>query len=396
MEKIKTSTLSNGLLWFGASVSIAEILTGTMLAPLGFAKGLAAIIIGHIIGCALFCLAGLIGARSGKSGMESVANSFGKKGSSLFAVLNILQLVGWTAVMIIGGARSMGVILNPITGLSGELVWCIVIGVFILIWVLAGLRNIGKLNLIAVSGLFILTLVLGFVVFSSGSKIDLTGSISFGMAIELSVAMPLSWLPLISDYTKDAKSPKKAALVSTVTYFLGSSFMYAIGLGAVLLTGETDIAKIMVAAGLGMAGVFIVLISTVTTTYLDVYSAGVSFGALSKRVSEKSVAVIVCILGTLIAMFTPIEQYQNFLYLISSVFAPMITIVITDFFILKKDYSSQGLNKTNLLIWVAGFILYRMFINVDTIIGSTVPVMILISLLCLAVNYIKGRKTIED
>ena len=44
------------------------------------------------------------------------------------------------------------------------------------------------------------------------------GLIWFGAAVELSVAMPLSWLPLISDYTREAKEPVKAAAVSAVTY----------------------------------------------------------------------------------------------------------------------------------------------------------------------------------
>ena len=56
MSRTKTSLLDNGLIWFGAAVSIAEILTGTYFAPLGFQKGLAAILIGHVIGCMLLFL----------------------------------------------------------------------------------------------------------------------------------------------------------------------------------------------------------------------------------------------------------------------------------------------------------------------------------------------------
>ena len=51
MTEKRTSLWENGLIWFGAGVSIAEILTGTYLAPLGFGKGLMAIILGHLIGC---------------------------------------------------------------------------------------------------------------------------------------------------------------------------------------------------------------------------------------------------------------------------------------------------------------------------------------------------------
>ena len=53
MGSRRTSIFENGLIWFGAGVSLAEILTGTSFAPLGFTKGLLAIIIGHIIGCGM-------------------------------------------------------------------------------------------------------------------------------------------------------------------------------------------------------------------------------------------------------------------------------------------------------------------------------------------------------
>ena len=51
VENRKTTVLENGMIWFGAGVSIAEILTGTYFASLGFQKGIIAIVTGHIIGC---------------------------------------------------------------------------------------------------------------------------------------------------------------------------------------------------------------------------------------------------------------------------------------------------------------------------------------------------------
>ena len=71
MEEKRTSFFENGLIWFGAAVSIAEIITGTYLAPLGFTKGLLAILIGHVIGCIMLFLAGLIGGSMRKSAMET-------------------------------------------------------------------------------------------------------------------------------------------------------------------------------------------------------------------------------------------------------------------------------------------------------------------------------------
>ena len=104
MNEKRTSVFSNGLIWFGAGVSLAEILTGTYFAPLGFGKAMAAILLGHLIGGLMMFAAGMIGAKEHKSAMETVKMSFGEKGSLLFAVLNVLQLVGWTAIMIYDGA----------------------------------------------------------------------------------------------------------------------------------------------------------------------------------------------------------------------------------------------------------------------------------------------------
>ena len=103
MEK-RTSIFENGLIWFGAGVSLAEILTGTYFADMGFKTGLAAILTGHVIGCIMLFLAGVIGGSSRRSAMESTKMSFGQKGCMLFAALNVLQLVGWTGIMIYDGS----------------------------------------------------------------------------------------------------------------------------------------------------------------------------------------------------------------------------------------------------------------------------------------------------
>ena len=214
MEEKRTSVFENGLIWFGAGVSIAEILTGTYLAPLGFGKGLAAIIIGHIIGCTMLFLAGFIGGRTRKSAMETVKMSFGQKGSLLFSILNIMQLVGWTAIMIYDGALAA----NGIWGV-GNWIWCLVIGALIVLWILIGIKNLGKVNTVAMAALFILTIVLCFTIFGKGTMEGISDdAMTFGAAVELSVAMPLSWLPLISDYTREAKHPVKATAASAVIY----------------------------------------------------------------------------------------------------------------------------------------------------------------------------------
>lgn len=381
MEK-RTSLFENGLIWFGAAVSLAEILTGTCFAPLGFSKGILAILLGHLIGCALLFFAGVIGGKMRKSAMETVKSSFGQQGSLLFAALNVVQLVGWTAIMIYDGSIAA----NGIWGV-GQYIWALVIGGLIVLWIVIGIDNLGKLNTIAMSALFLLTIVMSFVLFSQGGTQRVSGdTISFGAAVELSVAMPLSWLPLISDYTREAKEPVKASAVSAVVYGLISCWMYLIGMAATIFTGEWDITQIILKTGIGIAGLVVVVLSTVTTTFLDAYSAGISGESILAKIRGKWFAIGTALVGMLGAIFYPMDDITDFLYLIGSVFAPMIAIQLADFFIIHRDCSDRKWNVRNLLVWVAGFVLYRLLMQVDIPVGNTLPDMAVTFLLTVLVS----------
>ena len=392
MKECRTGLFENGLIWFGAGVSIAEILTGTYLAPLGFQKGIAAILLGHLIGCVLLFLAGVIGGKVRQSAMETVKMSFGQNGCLFFAALNVLQLVGWTAIMIYDGALAADGILN-----LGRLIWCLVIGALILLWIVVGITNLGKLNVVAMTALFFLTLILCKVIFFGGGAPGMISpeGMTFGAAVELSVAMPLSWLPLISDYTREAKAPVKASAISALVYGVVSCWMYMIGMGAAIYTGEYDISVIMVKAGLGVAGLLIVVFSTVTTTFLDAYSAGISSESLCSKIKGKPAAMVVAVLGTVGAMVYPMDNITDFLYLIGSVFAPMIAVQIADFFVLKRDVGKEKLYLPNLVVWLIGFILYRILMQMDIPVGNTLPDMVFTMLLCVIVGKLKMGKSIR-
>lgn len=365
----KTNLLENGMIWFGAGVSIAEILTGTYFASLGLRNALLTILIGHLIGCTLLFFAGYIGGKARKSAMETTKMSFGQKGGLFFALMNVIQLIGWTAIMIYDGALSANAIWN-----TGIWLWALVIGLLIILWIKIGITNLGKINTVTMTALFILTLVLCKVIFfGNGSAAPISeGGLTFGGAVEMAVAMPLSWMPLISDYTKEAEKPFAATLTSSVTYGIISCWMYIIGMGAALFAGTTDISLIMVRAGLGLAGLLIVVFSTVTTTFLDAYSAGISAESLTSRISGKNMGIFVAVIGTVGAMLFPMDDITNFLYFIGSVFAPMIAIMIADFLV-KADDSDRDFQWVNLLVWLLGFCLYRYLMTVDFVLGNTFP-----------------------
>ena len=386
MDSQQTSVFSNGLLWFGAGISIAEILTGMLLSPLGWEKGLWAIFIGHIIGGAVMLGAGIMGARSRCSAMETVSFSFGTEGARFFAGINVIQLIGWTAVMIVSAAAAAEIIV-PL----GMALWDLIIGALIALWIIMGMTTLGRVNVLVMTALFLLTAVLSGTIFGADTAAAPSGTITFGGAVELAVAMPLSWLPVISDYTREAEKPVKATVVSCLTYFAASSWMFVIGMGAALFTGESDIAKIMLGAGLGVSAIVIILLSTVTTTFLDAYSAGVSGRALTTCLSEKGQALIATALGTLLAITVDASRFEDFLYFIGSVFAPMTAIMLADYFFIHENHQKERVSVLKLLIWAIGFGLYRYLLNADTPLGVTFPVIVAVMVMDVVVSKIVGQ-----
>ena len=267
---------------------------------------------------------------------------------------------------------------NGIAGV-GAWLWCLVIGALILVWILVGLTDLGRINQVVMVLLFVLTLVMCKVIFFGGNGIMTAqdDSLSFGAAVELAVAMPLSWLPLISDYTREAEKPFAATLASTVTYGVVSCWMYLIGMGAAIYTGQSDIAQILLQAGLGVVGLLIVVFSTVTTTFLDAWSAGISAETIAPKFKGKQVALIVTVIGTVGAIVFPMDDITDFLYLIGSVFAPMIAVQIADAFILHSDASAKELSASRMIIWLVGFVIYRILMNIDFVLGNTLPDMLI-------------------
>lgn len=384
MEKNNITTLNFAFLWFGAAISVAEIFTGGLLAPMGFAGGVWAILIGHGLGTAVLALGAYLGATRRLPGISLTELAFGQYGTYLFSILNVAQLLGWTAVMIITAARSVNEITKVVWSFDNMLAWTVVIGGLIYLWIALG-REGGwkKLNVAAVSLLFFLTLALSAVVFGKGAPAAGTSAMPFGAGLELSAVMPLSWVPLVADYARFAATPRGAVAGTGLGYFIGSCWMYIIGLAAAIVFGSADPSGMMLAADLGMAALGIIVLSTVTTTFMDAYSAGVTSLNLFPRLKEKQLALFMTVIGTIIAVGVDIEKYESFLYAIGSVFGPLFAIVFADYFIGRRTSPDKTLlvNWQAVLVWAAGVWLYYQFIELNFAFGATLPVMVLTGVL---------------
>ncbi len=375
-------------LWFGAAVSLSEILTGTFLAPLGLAVGLTVILFGHLIGTSLLVLGGMIGTREKETAIGSTQAAFGNYGKGVFALLNVIQLLGWTAVMLKTGGEQLASA-SPQTSFFHQATWgVLVMGGITILWMAIRNKTMHRLNSIAVVLLFFLTILLFIELLSHGSFTTArTSGLSIGAGLEMVIVMPISWLPVIADYNRQGRSTKGVAIHSWLGYGIGSAWMYAIGLLLAL-------SHITLNGFLGRAvlvGFLIITLSTVTTTFLDAKSASLSLLLIFPKWHERGVTLLIGLIGLGLALVVPMSHYETFLYLVGSLFSPLYAVVLTHYYVLKMGKSVNvgfGDYVPSFVIWILGVVLYNVFIKINFILGGTLPSMLITAFLYWL---IKGR-----
>lgn len=407
------------LLWAGAAVSLAEIWAGGLLAPLGFVMGIVVLVLGHVIGNFPLALGGIIGSETGLPTMVGVRPSFGIVGSYFAAALNVLQLVGWTAVMIWIGALA-AVSIPGMEEALGVRWWIVILGAVTTVWATVGHRFWKWLQRIAVTLLILLCIVMTYAVlreYGLGALASARpeGELGFMLGLDLVIAMPISWLPLVSDYSRYSKKTASCFWGTWWGYFIVGSWMYFLGLAAAIATGSASPEKMILGMmskfGMAVPALFVVMFSTFTTTFLDIFSTSVSARNILPRIPEKAGTVVAGILGLVVALwFTVIGEervyiYENFLLFIGAMFCPLFGVVLADFFFIKKRryqpvemfrkgiyWFTGGFNIYAFIAWAAGFAIYKIAEKLTWPVGSSIPSILLAALIYLVLMQSKKQQ----
>ena len=391
MEK-RTGLFTNAVIWFGVAVSVSEIEAGIEIGAEAAPGSLwLPLVLGHVIGGIFLFFVGLIGARIRLNAMETTASVYGSYGSKFFASLNLFQLVAWIAVLNAQGATVLAGLHLPI---SFPLT-CVVLAVLIALWVFVGLRRFAKVTTVVMAILTVLLVALTVKLFGVGSSLanvsasgvnSVAGhSLGFWSIFEISMALPLSWLPVISDYTKDVEKPVRATAVSAIAYTIASFWMYFIGLEIASAGVGNDIAQAILLAGLGIPGIIIVVLSTVTTNFLAANSAGESAKAIVHKLNPKITGVVVSAISAVLAISGIMDHYISFLYLIASVFAPMAAVLLVSFFLDKQGRTGKAFWLWNLFAWLAGFVVYQVTVHLESVFLGPTLISVIVSA---AISYI--------
>src|SRR6266511_1778240 len=357
-EHRRLSGLDFGVLWGDLSVGLLVLLTGALLVPsLGFPRALLAIVVVSTIGCIPLALVGLAGSREGVPGMVLFRPVLGVHGSYVRSVLNIVQLV--CTALALGG---------PLLVVRK---WLERFGA----WMVAGVAAWITIKVLTTANL-------GSIWHRPGQ-----GGLPFWLAVDLVIAMPVSWLPLVADYNRFARRGVSSAAGTYGGYALGNLWFYALGALLVLGAGLSDASP----AGLGqaiaaLAGGWIVLLALLVgetdEAFADIYSAAVSSQNLKARINQRGGIVGISVAGAALAVWlglrphVAVGTYESFLFLLGSVFVPLFGVFVADYFLLGRrgrltadmfDRDARGdgiargrqVNVPAFSSWVVGFLIYQ-------------------------------------
>jgi putative hydroxymethylpyrimidine transporter CytX len=343
------------LLWVGASISISEIFTGGLLAPLGFIQGFIVIIGGHLIGTAIFAMGAYISYARKANAMDSVAYSFGKTGGKLVALCNLIQLVGWIVILVVQAGSAIAGVLPHIPFCMAAFILSILQIVWAIIFGNPGSR-INDVSVVLLSSLCIL-----FFIETAGTEpvsVNISNSMNMALGIELSIAMPVSWLPLVGDHSYKTNNKTSAVLMPFLGYFLGSSLMYILGLFIVVSTGN-DIFTFIALSRFRYVACGVLLLSTITTNFVALFSAAVSSTQFIKSKNTRFPVIVIGLFTLAGAVFFPVNRFmivmEKFLTSITMVFVPIFTILFLEY-LTKGKRSEKPVNREFLIIVIIGMI----------------------------------------
>ncbi|MGI9149324.1 MAG: putative hydroxymethylpyrimidine transporter CytX [Chloroflexota bacterium] len=388
-------TWATFVLWADLGISFLVMVVGMFLVPgLGLGEALVAIVVGAVIGNVLLGLAAGIGFDTGMPTMALLRGPLGMRGSYVPTLLNIVQLLGWATFEIIVMAQAADVLAARLFGIpSAYHLWVLFFTLLTLVMALGGPVRVTKQWLekfavwlvVATTVWITVSLLMSYDVGALLTKAG-TGELSFWAGVDLVVALPISWFPLVADYSRFSHTRRSAVWGTGLGYLVPQVWFYALGALLVLTAGVVSDPNAPVASLLaGIAGVtggwialIALLIDETDEGFANVYSTAVSIQNLVPRASQRMLTIGICGLVLVVAWVVPLAQYESFLLLIGSAFVPLLGVLAADYFVLRgRQYVPQELlhpepgrrtmNWVGMGVWLAGVAVYLVISGVPAL-----------------------------
>jgi putative hydroxymethylpyrimidine transporter CytX len=400
------------VLWADLGVGLLVLLAGTALVPgLGFWEAIAAILVGTLIGNVMLGLAGVVGSDNAIPSMVSLRPSFGLRGSYLPSLINVVQLVGWGAFELVIMAQASARLTESIFGASSYPFWAILWGIVVIVFALGGplvvvrqwLEKAG-IWIVLVTGAWMAIYVVSHANFTALVSRPGDGSLNFAQGIDLVVAMPISWLPLIADFNRFAKSSRTSFWGTVSGFAVSNVLFYTLGVLLILVLPTSDLIGSIMTVAFGTAGLALLLGDETDNAFADVYSGAISIKNVLPGLSTRLLVASIGGLCLAIALTVDLGSFQSFLYLVGSLFTPLFGVLFADYFVLNRrrytpddlypndgrGRSLGGVNPVALVAWGCGIATYLAETTYVGWLGGTLPSLAVSLVVYLAASFAIG------
>ncbi|MEG0052301.1 MAG: cytosine permease [Comamonas sp.] len=382
-------------LWFSLGVGLLVMQMGAYLLPaLSPAQALGAIVLGSCVGAGLLGWVAKLGCDSGLASAGLMHSVYGRRFAQLPIVLNIVQLLGWGTFELVV-MRDATLALGRQSGGMAASYWPWVVtllwgGVILLLMSGSMVQLVRRiisrvaLPLVILSLLWLSWQFVGMAQTQGFAQLwNRAGDGSMGMlsAVDLVIAMPISWLPLVADYARHGKNGKSALTGTWTGFALANIWCYSLGVLVALTLPSQDLVTALLLAQGGLIALSLVLIDEVDNAYGDAYSASMSAHSVLPRWSIRRWGLLIATVCTLLALVLPMHSLEPFLLILSSCFVPLFGVVL--------GRLSFGANAQELMhkappvrwdavtLWLLGIACYHLMPYLSQAMGSALPTLII-------------------
>jgi putative hydroxymethylpyrimidine transporter CytX len=367
--------LDTFLLWLNLGISLLVLVAASYFG-LSLKQALLATLVGGVIGCAMLAVAGLIGADARVPSMVLQRAPLGRHGSYLATGLNVLQCLGWAIFELIVIATAAAALSDRIFGFHATWLWKLVFGVLATVMAVLGpvgfvRRFVRKIGIWAVAASIV---YLGYWIIAHGHVQELWNEGgqggSFWLAVDLVIALSVSWIPLVADYTRFSTGRRAGFWGVGLGYLLPTLFQFGFGSILVLshpsIDGPTAVLTTVAAGGIGSVLALVALtVDETDEAFANVYSGAVSSQNVLTRVPQRLLVVVAAVIATIGALALDLTNYQQFLLLLGAFFVPLFGVLLADWLLNGLHYDADDIFRGPafrpgmIASWLAGFLVYE-------------------------------------
>jgi NCS1 family nucleobase:cation symporter-1 len=387
------SSWRNFTVWFTPNMELSSVFTGTLAVTLGLGlwAGLAAMVLGVILGALPVALLATWGPKTGMAQLPLARLPFGKS-IALPAAVQWLSSIAWDGLVGLFGAEAVQILLH-VPFAFGVVIVLLLEGLFGFFGY-EFIHQLEQWGAIVLAGLFV---VLSIAIVDKGD-LPLRGSVHGGAAVgtfvlvmTIALSASFSWASYAADYSRYQRedTPAKGVFWWTLGGLAASYiWMYAIGLaGARSLSNQTaaGVQSLLGGGVLGSLALIAIVVGAVASNAMNDYSGSLAIQAGGVRLRRNWGAVV----GTACAFVLILwlhggqtsSRFQNVLLFSAYWIAPFLAIVLIDWHRRRATLTRQQLlallpfrtlpsGWAALIALVGGFVAMVPFMNSGLFVGT--------------------------